>query len=353
MRKARLFKNGEPVLVEADQVLAGEYSRYEDFVDPEYEFRVTFVKDSKGHGGPYFRLYLSREDYNALTPERKTRYDILCEQRHYAESKWHREWEEKCSPFCKKEYYVRGQDKSYKRADCYCEKSKTAIEFQHSFIAHDFEERCEFYTSLGLNIVWLYDLTMMTVVPKEDGFFEILENNAKGFFRIAEDPANLADYPVFIQVRGGKIYRVAELQRKEIEGDKKSTVRFFKPVSAWDEKSFLDGLESLGEDFRSRAYIESTEPKGKTIAELWDPSYSQMIVRDLVQNKEIVIFASKNGDGDMMREYGEAWLRVAYVTYDEKTGRWSYNSHGNFYSLGKFQQEERKWALLKAVSKTK
>ena len=64
MKYARLFReNEEPILVSSEQVKEGLYSRDEEFVDPEYEYRVRFVKGAKNNGGPYFRLYHSYEEY--------------------------------------------------------------------------------------------------------------------------------------------------------------------------------------------------------------------------------------------------------------------------------------------------
>ena len=81
MDRARIFETGDRVF--AQEIKDGKYSRHENYVDEEENFRAVYVKASKGHGAPYFRLYLSREDYNKLSQEQKTRYGILCEQRHY------------------------------------------------------------------------------------------------------------------------------------------------------------------------------------------------------------------------------------------------------------------------------
>ena len=58
MKKALLFReNEEPALVSAEEVKDGLYSRYEEFVDPEYEFKVQFVKGARNNGALYFRFY--------------------------------------------------------------------------------------------------------------------------------------------------------------------------------------------------------------------------------------------------------------------------------------------------------
>ena len=57
----------------ADDVKAGLYDKNMHFVDPEYEFRVRFVRGAKNNGGPYFRLYYSYEEYKKKYPDRADR----------------------------------------------------------------------------------------------------------------------------------------------------------------------------------------------------------------------------------------------------------------------------------------
>ena len=65
MKHACIFKENYPlVLVSAEDIKNGLYSREEEFVDPEYEFKVQYVKGAKNNGGPYFRLYYSFILYN-------------------------------------------------------------------------------------------------------------------------------------------------------------------------------------------------------------------------------------------------------------------------------------------------
>lgn len=349
MRTARLFKDGTMSIVTAQQVLNGEVSRYENFVDPEYEFRVIFVKAARNSGQPYFRLYVTRDEYKQFSQEQKDRYQILSTMRHFQESAWHRDWEERVSSFCQNEFYVKNSDGQCKRADAYYSQRKTIIEFQHSFIDHDFEDRNSFYEALGYNIVWLYDLTMMNVVAKEDGSFEILENNAKGFFRIAENPVNLMVYPVFIQTRGGAIFRVSRLERKEIDGDRKSTIRFFKPDLTLDESSFIKGVQDGDSAFMSKAYIESITPKGDSVYWLWKPEYQRMVVHNPERDMTILIYA----DGRYMNTDNETGnITYRYVVWNEKNSTYSIKSE-KFYQLSNEKARARQWFLLRAFPKEK
>ena len=238
MKRARLFKNGKEIIVSADDVKAGLYERSYEFVDLEENFKVIYVKAAKCGGGPYFRLYYNREDYQKMSEEQKSKYDILSNLRHWQNGPWHNEWQDRLSSFTVIEKYVKNQETGkYKFADSFYEKGNLIIELQHSFIDRDFEERNEFYNKLGYKTIWLYDLPNSTV--KYDGkYIEILEDNARGFFKIAENPDNLKDNLVFIQIKNDKIYRVRELQRKEINNDKlKSSIRYFE----------LDGVYSAEE----------------------------------------------------------------------------------------------------------
>ena len=185
MKEALLFReNEDPILVTAEEVKNGLYSRYEEFVDPDYEFKVQFVKGSKNNGGPYFRLYYSYEEYKKLYPERATRYEIVANMRRFEESEWHRGWKDKVADFCSIERCIKN-DLTNKRkfADAFYEKTNTCIEFQYSYISFNFEERNEFYSNLGINTIWLYALPNANARENDDGNIEILEDNARGFFR--------------------------------------------------------------------------------------------------------------------------------------------------------------------------
>ncbi|MCR4698520.1 MAG: hypothetical protein K5762_04045 [Bacilli bacterium] len=279
MNKALVFQNGKEEIVTARDVL-DNWSIYKnkEFSDPEENFRVKFIKDCKGHKGPYFRLYLSREDYNKLSPERKNRYDILKDQRHYQESAWHNSWEEKFSQYGYTEHYIHIKDcPLYKRADAYIPEVNTCVEFQHSYIANDFEERNNFYKSAGINIIWLYDLTKQTLKFSENKH-ELLENNSNGFFKISEVPDNLKDNYVFIQVRGNKIYRVDELKRKEINNPLQSTIRYFNSSISYSIEEFIQGVIT-------GQFLKENNVSLHSIKDLWDKSYSMMIVND--QKKQL------------------------------------------------------------------
>jgi len=304
MKYARLFREHEPpILVSAEDVKNGLYSRYEEFVDPEYEFKVQFVKGARNNGGPYFRMYYSYEEYKQLFPERASRYEIVANMRRHEESPWHKKWKFNVSSFCATEKYIENTStKKYRFADAYYDKTKTCIEFQHSYISFDFEERNAFYCDLSINTIWLYDLSSATTHQDKQGYIEILEDNAKGFFRISEKPENLKNHCVYIQVKSKKIYRVSKLLRRFSSGDKRSTIRYFIPEEDYSESEFIDAIRlnrmpSSSFDIKNVADTKETQENiPKPLSELWDSHYSSMIVKNAETNEEIFINRGPNDE---------------------------------------------------------
>ena len=321
MNTALIFKDGEPVLVTAKEVFSGKYGRYEyEFVDPEYNFKVKFVCGAKNGGGPYFRLYYSYEDYKKLYPERADRYQIVANMRRFQECKWHREWKAKFSDSSEIEKWIKNPNNGkYKYADAFLSGLNTCIEFQHSYIALNFEERNTFYADLGIKVVWLYDLPKANIKETPDGYLEILEDNARGFFRISETPDNLKNNYVYIQVKSGMIYRVKELQRKLINSNYKSTIRYFVPSEIYTEDDFIaavkdgtifatksiedkkpiDDMKSIVEN----SFTVSSSPHSvwKSMAELWKPNYISMRIQDMEDPKKQVIMVNTDGHGNLFR----------------------------------------------------
>lgn len=309
MKYARLFRENEPLyLVSAEDVKNGLYSRDEEFVDPEYEFKVQFVKGAKNNGGPYFRLYYSYEEYKKLFPDRASRYEIVCNMRRFQETHWHKKWKAYMADFCDIEKYVKSpQSNKYKYADAFYKETNTCIEFQHSYIALDFEERNEFYAALGINTIWLYDLSEANIRKNRLGNVEILENNAKGFFRISENPDNLQKQCVYIQVKSGTIYRVKQLDRCSSSTEYQSTIRYFVPTEEYSEEEFMDAIKNnrIKKD-------EIPQP----LQHLWKSRYKWMVVRKVKGSTKIRV--NHNGRGEMYRDFKTGHLKVSIV---ELSGR--------------------------------
>ncbi len=336
MEKALIFQNGEPVIVTAEEVKNGKYppSEYE-FVDPEYRFRVQFVRSAKNKGGPYFRLYYSYEDYKKLFPDKVDRYQIVANMRRFQECKWHREWKKAVSGFCEIEKCFYNRDtRRHKFADAYCPETNTCIEFQHSYIAMDFEERNKFYSALGIPVIWLYDLPKAHICKREDGYYEILEDNARGFFRISEDPANLKKYLVFIQVKSKMIYRVEELKRLDTGTERKSTIRYFKPTEVYTEEDFIKAIRS------NLIRPPAIQPYPMSIPTLWRNNFRSLYIRD-TENDNIYMI-NTDGNGHIFRnQYGCIIYQFASYIGTRLVPRIGYE-----YPLSKNEEHLRKWSAL-------
>lgn len=338
MDKARIFKNGEPVIVTAEDIKSGKYppSEYE-FVDPEYEYKLQFVRSAKNNGKPYFRLYYSYEEYKKLNPDRPDYYHIVNEMRHYQECMWHKEWEKAVSFFCEIEKYFYNPDtKKHKRADAYYPKLNICIEFQHSYIAFDFEKRNQFYSALGIPVIWLYDLSKAHVCEREGGYLEILEDNARGFFRISETPENLKKYPVFIQVKSKMIYRVEELKRLDIEKESKSTIRYFKPTETYTAESFIKAIRS------NTIKPPTVQPYPLSIPCLWRNNFSSMYIQNTMNNKILMI--NKDGKGNIFRN-ANGCIVHHYGKYNQYNQLVPIREHQ--YPLSRNEEQSRNWKLLK------
>ena len=307
MKKALLFReNEEPILVSADDIKKGIYSRDEEFVDPEYEFKVQYVNGAKNNGGPYFRLYYSYEEYKRLNPDRATRYQIVANMRRYQESSWHKRWKYNVSSFCEIEKYTKNdKTNKWKYADAYYSKYNTCIEFQHSYIANDFEERNKFYSALNIQTIWLYDLPQANVKEDEEGNIELLENNALGFFRISENPDNLKKHYVYIQVKKGMIYRVKELCRKEIDGELKSTIRYFVLSEVYSEEEFIEAIKN------NEIINHPLRFPFKPLCDIWKENYLWMIVYN--KKKECSIYINRDDKDGMYRDKDNNCILYSYV----------------------------------------
>ena len=359
MKTARLFRDGSSILVNAEEVKAGHYDRNEEFVDPEYEFRVRFVKAAKNNGDPYFRLYYSYEDYKRLFPERASKYEIVANMRRFQESKWHKHWKNSLSSFCQIEQCIKNSATGkWKFADAYYSANKTCIEFQHSYISSDFEERNKFYLSISISTIWLYDLSNANVRKTDEDTFEILENNAKGFFKISENPKNLSDNLVYIQVKSGKIFRIKNLLRRISSSDKQSTIRYFKSNEIYTDKDFIERIKDgsiLSDTYNIKKNKElrfitpinnkDTQTKiPKPLNELWHNSYKWIIVKNC--NTDEKIFINCDNNGGMYRDFKTNYIRYKYV--DNKYGENEYPLYKRKeYSLSTEKELLPIWTLVR------
>ncbi len=353
MKEAVLFrKNDEHKIVSAEEVKNGLYSRNEEFLDPKYEeFKVQYVKGAKNNGGPYFRLYYSYEEYKKLFPDRADRYAIVANMRNYRESEWHRRWKENVSEFCSIEKCIKNPTTNrWKYADAFYDKTNTCIEFQHSYINWDFEERNEFYSKLSINTIWLYDLPNANIREAEDGAIEILEDNARGFFRISENPDNLKKYRVYIQVKSGTIYRVCELLRHVSPTKQKSTIRYFKPVEVYTEEEFICAIKDKKIDMIDNPIPTNKIPDRELpqpIPQLWNKKYKWMIVKN-VENGDLIRI-NRNHKDEMFRDFSTG--KIIYIYEDDKFGYHLSELEKKEYYLNTNKENRAIWILVSAKNK--
>lgn len=349
MLQAKIFGESDDRLISALDIKKGLISKDHEFVDPEYEFKVRYVSGAKNNGAPHFKLYLSREDYKKLTPERKKKYDILCNMRHFRQSAWHREWEGKLSIHMEIEKYLKNPETNkYKRADAYYKAGNTVVELQHSYMDDDFNARNEFYFKLDINTVWLFDLTKSSI-NETNGVIEILEDNSKGFFRVCEECENIKDYPLYIQVKDGLIYRVYLLKRLEIENKFKSTVRYFEKKEVFTEEEFIIGILNKNDCFYRKEFLN----KPKTLFEIYkkhnSKKISQLIVQNIENGKIIKVFRDDK-DGRLREEFRTEKICYFDCFLNPKTGKYNVKSI-EFKYLSKYIAWQPVWKLLEIINK--
>ena len=307
MLEAKLFKDGEEVIVQAVEVKDGKYSKRDNFVDIDDEFRVIPICGNKRIA--HFRRYLSLDDYRRLSPEQRQKYDIIRPLRHWQDGPWHRGWQSKLKSFCEIEKHIKDLDsRKYRRADAFYKEKNLCIELQHSFIDRDFERRNEFYAKQGIKTIWLYDLTEFELRKiNDDNGFEIVENNSKGIFRIAKKDENLKNNLVFIQAKDQKIYQIDELLRKQINNNEglESTIRYFYPVAIYTENEFISAikngnlLDSLNEEEIGTLFglWRKANPTRYAIFQNVDTGYYIGINRNPCEQKTIRGYVSSTIDG--------------------------------------------------------
>ena len=349
MNHALLFHNGEQIVVSAQDVKNGKYARESEFVDVEHpDYKVEFVSGGKPKrnetiGIPYFRLYYSYEDYKRLFPDRADKYKIICDMRHYQESQWHKDWKAKVSSFCTTEKYFKHEDQ-WKYADAFYDKFDTCIEFQHSYTSSDFEKRNKFYTALHKNMIWLFHMPKANVRKTDDGYYEILENNAKGFFRAAyETQDKFNDVNVFIQVKSNKIYKVKELFQRESDlNGLVATVRYFVPSGTWTENEWINDLKNGAFSKKSVFAIEDWDASFKRyrLSELWKNNYELMIVIGTIKNQREWIRVFRDEKAGNPKRNDEGCIIYEYAGDDKKRE----------YPLSHQDEQAQTWMLIQAYT---
>ena len=139
----------------------------------------------------------------------------------------------------------------------------------------------------------------------EDGAYKITEDNAKGFFRIAEDAENLKNTPVFIQAKDGFIYEVQELFRKQIDNELQSTIRYFYPISINTVDEFIEKIKN-NEIIKKQEHPMEKENKSNDLHDiyaLWQPGFQSMVVYNSEDKLYFMISEDRFEKGTPERDY--------------------------------------------------
>ena len=267
----------------------------------------------------------------------KDGYSSCCDTWKYDMSEWHRGWQLRF-PLENREVVVsEGGQKHI--ADVLI--NNTVIEFQHSKLsAGDFQKRNEFYTSAGLNVIWVFDMSESFESADAEEDPDITERYSqsgkyytwsrpwplfsKGFY-----PERIENVAVFFQFfdseDDGLIDAGRPLERiksgysgfKTFYTDSGHPLKISEFVRYASDKS--DYL--LGKDVPEPVHrVEG----GKTVKELWQDTFKSIMVRNMATRDVMVIYGNY---GHIEREYYGSLNYVVgyYCGIDKSTGK-----HGRY-----------------------
>ena len=134
---------------------------------------------------------------------------------------------------------------------------------------------------------------------------------------------------MYFQAKDRLIYRITRLKRKEIDDERKSTIRIFNPLTVWTEDEFIENVLSgkLVSDLH-------------TIDELWSKEFSAMVIEDTETGKLIKFIGRTDGTMYINFEYGV----LCYKYVDAKLIEKNYKD----YCLSNDERYKKKWRLIKA-----
>ena len=185
---------------------------------------------------------------------------------------------------------------------------------------------------------WMF-IILIGIILTCYGIAEILEDNARGFFRISENPNNLKRCPVFIQTKSGMIYRVRELFRQETSSNLKSTIRYFNVNESFTKDEFIDAIKNDN-------IKQHNDSAPSSLIELWDSSYKWMIVENTNTHKTIMINRDQNNN--MLRSFNNNCIQYKYVTcLDQEALFYTINSQKE-YSIRDDKALSKIWRLIRA-----
>lgn len=275
------------------------------------------------------------------SPHGRTDIVPCCDHWGYDKTKWHFDWQKKFPRDCI-ERVLESHGKKH-IADVLV--SDYVVEFQHSPISlEEFNERNEFYDSLGYKVIWVFDL----IEERESGRFA--ENrrewyykwaNAKKLFKEMDfDKIKATIYFQLFDIENredGVLERVKEIHDRArlVKTDSKNCFSVFEFIDLVNENSNL-----LFEKPKPPEAPNSIEDC-KTIVELWKESYSAMIVKNTFTSKIIIVFGQ---DGYLARDNQSDRILCKYMRKNPLNGH--LDKVGDFYNV--FDEDKKIWKLVEA-----
>ena len=242
----------------------------------------------------------------------------------YDMTEWHMDWQNKFDFSCVERIIELDGEKHI--ADVLI--GNIVVEFQHSPISmEDFRNRNDFYTAKGYKVIWVFDL-IEEFSNQRIRLDEYITNcyhwaYVKMVFRdmhLEQEKASIYfQFSNLTDEEGGVIEKVikASYGFKHFYTDKKHSLSV---------SEFIDKVKNNSDDLFSKSIPvvvpNSTQvPKkkivGKTIHQLWQQNYTGMIVRNLSNNKVMLI----NGKDGYMYHKNEELEKIVgkYCSLDLKT----------------------------------
>ncbi len=145
----------------------------------------------------------------------------------------------------------------------------------------------------------------------------------------------MSNYPVFIQVKSKKIYRVEELKRLETDSELKSTIRYFKPAETYTPESFIEAIRL------NTIRPAKVQPCLMPLTTLWRDNFSNAFVID--SEKDNIIMVNRDYKGHLYRN-NSGCIKYHYA---ERKGNQYRAIEGYEYPLSKKDENTCKWRLLK------
>lgn len=254
----------------------------------------------------------------------------------YEMTEWHKSWQERFDLLCREVVLTNGKEKH--RADVAV--GKIVVEFQHSEMSFsEFLRRNAFYTSAGYKVIWVFDAT-------EEWANKAIVRDSKNRFgyrwSFARNPlrginAEIVDAAVFLQLNAEK----GKEQLVNVVKSYNDFSTFFTGSLSLSAKAFTEMVVSQNQELFDKSLpfkVNGAKVHGSSIYDLWDESYSGMVVRNTANNWIMVI----NGrDGEM---YTDDWDNIVgkYCRFDG----FKYVSTTDYKKV--WEPEKSIWVLLRS-----